>query len=71
MTSRTTIAAPIGRLNASAASPAEQQDAQDLLGGVGDRGERVRGEDGQRLDLGQPLVRAPRPSSAARRSAPA
>ena len=37
-------------------APARQQDAQDLLRGVGHGGERVGGEDGQRFDLGQSLV---------------
>ena len=38
------------------AGPGQDQDAHDLLGGVGRRGDVVRGEDGQPLDLGQALV---------------
>ena len=35
----------------------DEEDAQDLLRRVGHGGERVGGEDGQRFDLCQPLVR--------------
>jgi hypothetical protein len=34
----------------------QYQDQENLLGGVGDRGERVRREDGERDALGEPLV---------------
>ena len=41
---------------ARAADAAEDQDAQDLLGRVGRRADRVRAEDRQRLLLGQALA---------------
>ena len=44
----------------SAASTSDEhradENAKDLLGGIGDGGERVGGEDGERLELGQALV---------------
>ena len=40
----------------SALAPAEQQDAQDLLGRVGRRADRIRAEDRERLGLAQALA---------------
>ena len=47
---------PDGQAERERAQPGQEQHVQNLLRGVGDRGEGVGGEDRQRLGFGQPLV---------------
>jgi hypothetical protein len=54
--SRSAIAPPIGSIALSAAAPGQREDEHHLLGGVRDRGERVRRQDRKREQLGEQLV---------------